>query len=159
MGQGAFQYESVERTDAAHQKGVHRATIGGRGNGFDGVAGGGEIGDAAFEATNFPLKITGCRAKNSPVFWPIRGKIGRAQPQAIAGSADHRDEDEDHDQSADGARNPKTLQEIHRGIEEIGDEHGEKQGNNHARGVVEKEKNDGSREDAQAKSGAGDAKN
>jgi hypothetical protein len=153
--EGDFQKNGVDGADAAKDEiadnGGLRSNVGaGGGAGLHGEVG-------AADAANFGFDVGGGLLEHGAVLGPVCSEVGDALAESIADGYKDGDEDKDHGHRADGAGDVHALKEFDGGVEEIGEEDGEKKGDDDALRVVEKEKNDGGGEYAQAKRGAADA--
>ena len=88
--------------------------------------------------------------KDVAIFGPIRSKVRTAHPQAVTHGTNHGDQEKNHDQRANGSRDADPLQELDGGIEEVREQDGEQQSDDDTGGVIEKQKDDRARQNAQA---------
>jgi len=128
---------------------VNHAGIGRRGNRFDPI-GQGEVVHSTFKTHNSPLDGAGHLTEDVAIGWPVGGEIRGARQKAIARGGNDGNEQKHHDEGADGARDPHAFQELDGRIEEVCQENGQQDGNDHAGGVIKEQQNDRSSQDFQA---------
>ena len=95
------------------------------------------------DSSDFSFHGAGSLLQNAAVFWPVLGEIRGTRPESVAHRRQYGDQNQHHDHGAQGTGQPQPFQKFHRGIQKIGQQNREQQGDHHAGRVIEEEQDDG----------------